>query len=102
MKYEGNTKHKHPWQPGRKGSLCPPDISPEKAQELLEQSIEYRRHRYATFGGKAYAGLPSSSNEVFHGYPIGFREVPPTIRATWIREGKITNRDIRKHWQGSS
>lgn len=49
--YEGNPKHKHPWQPGRRGSLCPKEIGLARAQELLAGSVEIDAVRYATHEG---------------------------------------------------
>ena len=61
MIYEGNPKHKHPWQPGRRGSLCPRSISIQP-QELLERSIlGPDGKRYATCDGRCFCaqeGVP--------------------------------------------
>ena len=64
MRYFGNPKHKEPWQPGRKGSLCPsrrkmPDLDPQK---LLESSELCGAKRYAVFEGLAFAALPNGGN----------------------------------------
>lgn len=36
VNYQGSAKHKEPWQRGRKGTLCPGDMSKETAQALFE------------------------------------------------------------------
>lgn len=38
MRYEPNPKHKYPWQPGKKGSLCP-WFSESEIHNLLAGSI---------------------------------------------------------------
>ena len=53
MEYEGNPKHKEPWQRGRKGSLCPKEISVETARELLERSKKAGNKRFAVHNGRA-------------------------------------------------
>src|SRR4030042_1578354 len=98
MDYKCNPKHKEPFQPGRKGSLCPKSVKQEKAQELLDQSVEEGGHRYATLEGRAYKAIGDKG--IFHGFPIGFREVPQKVLNAWKREGKITRKQIRDGWDG--
>jgi hypothetical protein len=38
LRYEPNPKHKLPWQPGKKGTLCPP-WSHKQATALLAGSV---------------------------------------------------------------
>jgi hypothetical protein len=35
----------------------------------------------------------------WHGYPIGWEEVPPKIRNGWRKEGKVTRKQIRDSWE---
>lgn len=97
MQYEGNPKHKDPWQRGRQGSLCPKTIGLATAQQLLEHSELEGQARYAVYEGRAYCAR-QHGNDLWHGYPIGWSEVPPGIRTHWEREGRVTRRDIKKHW----
>ena len=96
-KYEGNPKHKHPWQPGRRGSLCPKEIGLERAQELLADSVKMDALRFATQGGRAFCAREHGA-DLWHGYPVGWREVPPSIRSEWLRSGLISRRDVRQNW----
>jgi len=50
-RYEPNPKHKPVPTPGRRGSICPPDV---KTQELLDGSQLVNGKRYATDGERAY------------------------------------------------
>ena len=95
--YIGNPKHKEPWQPGRRGSLCPKlDIDPK---ELLNASEEHGGKRYATHGGRPFAAQQSSDGS-WHGYPVGWREVPETIRRRWRQEGSVSRTQIKVFWEG--
>jgi hypothetical protein len=99
MEYEGNPKHKEPWQRGRKGSLCPEEISIETAQKLLEQSVEAGNKRYAVHNGRAYCAHCNPDGK-WHGHPVGWEEVvPETIRIKWLKEGLITRSDIKRYWK---
>ncbi|MDR3553147.1 MAG: hypothetical protein P4L55_00195 [Syntrophobacteraceae bacterium] len=96
MVYEGNPKHKHPWQQGKKGSLCPKSISIHP-KELLEHSIlGPDGKRYATCDGQCFCA--QESQRCWHGYPVGWREVPEKLWRAWKNEGKIQKSDISKHW----
>jgi hypothetical protein len=96
MKYEANPKHKEPWQPGRKGTLCPP-MQDGRAQHLLEDSILEASVRYATDGEWAFAAQEHAVDR-WHGYPVGFVEVPERVRRRWLRDGLVTRAVIRKRW----
>jgi hypothetical protein len=96
MVYEGNPKHKHPWQHGKKGSLCPKSMSIQP-KELLEHSIlGPDGKRYATCDGQCFCARESQRS--WHGYPVGWREVPEKLWRAWKNEGKIQKSDISKHW----
>lgn len=96
--YEGNPKHKEPWQPGRKGSLCPKSISMHP-QQLLEQSLlGPDGKRYATCDGRCFCAQEGEPPDYWHGYPVGWREVPEKIWRKWKADAKIRRRDINKYW----
>jgi hypothetical protein len=97
VKYEGNPKHKHPWQHGRRGSLCPKEIGLDLAQALLAGSVTSGAARFATHGGQAFCAREHGA-DLWHGYPVGWREVPPEIRSEWVRSGLISRQDIRRNW----
>ncbi|MFH1117765.1 MAG: hypothetical protein V1792_27915 [Pseudomonadota bacterium] len=97
MMYEANPKHKDPRQRGRKGSLCPQSMS-VPAQKLLNQSTQWSDgKRYATCDGQAFCAQESRPG-YWHGYPIGWREVPEKLRRAWRDEGKITKKNIGDYW----
>jgi len=102
LRYEPSPKHKLPWQPGRKGTLCPP-WSHKQATTLLAGSVPALKgkRRYATIEGVPFCGhehLPG----VWHGHPVGWTEVPPLIRLKWVREGKVTKRQVKVYWSETS
>ena len=35
----------------------------------------------------------------WHGYPVGWAEVPPKLVRQWIRDGNLTNHDRKKFWE---
>ncbi|MEI6784580.1 MAG: hypothetical protein WCQ21_27115 [Verrucomicrobiota bacterium] len=99
--YEGNPKHKTPWQPGRKGSLCPSNISLERARQLLLSSIIEGRKRYGADQGRAFcAQQHDATKDRWHGYPIGWSEVPAGVRQQLVKAAVVTTRDIKRFWEG--
>lgn len=100
--YEGNPKHKAPWQPGRKGSLCPPDISIERARELLQSSVEEGKTRFAADKGRAFcARIHNAAKNRWHGYPVGWKEVPPSVRSQLLKAGAVQPQEVRRYWEGA-
>jgi hypothetical protein len=95
--YEPNPKHKHPYQPGRKGSLCDLDITPEEAHAMLDRSVPEPdgKRRFATRNGRAYAGREHRPGR-WHGYPVDWREVPPEVIRSFLDSGQIRRRDMRR------
>lgn len=92
--YQGNPKHKEPWQRGRRGSLCPKHAN--SADLLAGSVLDPRRsdRRYATDGEHAYEGKPSNvvdmnGDDVWHGFPIPWSRVPPSVQRAWINAGLI-------------
>lgn len=104
LRYQGSPKHKAPWQPGRKGSLCPKEITLEQAQKLLEASDPdpraTSRKRYAIYQGRPFCAAVGEM-DVYHGWPIGFSDVPAKLIQRWIDEGIITRSDVERHWMVS-
>ena len=96
--YESNPKHSEPWQPGRKGSICDKDVRP-LAQDLLEQSVAWGDKRYAVVDGKAYCAQQHLPGR-WHGYPVGWRDVPPKLRGEWLKRDQLKKRDVKKYWDG--
>ncbi len=96
-RYKSNEKHRHPWQSGRKGSLCPASIDIGQAQALLDSSVLFEGHRYAASDGVAFKGQGQS--EVWHGYPVGWMEVPETVRREMVVRGLVKRHDINRHWR---
>ncbi len=35
----------------------------------------------------------------WHGYPVGWVEVPSKLARQWIRDGALTNHDRKKYWE---
>ena len=96
MRYESNSKHSEPWQRGRRGSLCPREVR-GIAQALLADSEPVEARRYAVHDGKAYCAQEDRPG-VWHGYPIGWKEVPPKLRIRWRKQRRVSRRDINRHW----
>jgi len=97
--YEPNDKHKKPWQRGKRGSLCPKSVDMVSAEQLLEGSLLEGTKRYATDGVRAYCAQEHLADR-WHGYPIGWEEVPPKIRAGLVEREGVSNRSVRQHWRG--
>ena len=95
--YESNPKHRDPWQIGKKGSLCDTAVR-SKTRELLESSVLYDGKRYAIHEGKAYCAQEHQPSR-WHGYPVGWVEVPPKLVRQWIKDGRITKRNRKQHWE---
>lgn len=97
VQYESNPKHAEPWQRGGKGSLCTRDIKP-LAQWFLEESVLVGDKRYAFHEGKAYCAQEHRP-EHWHGYPVGWKEVPAPLVQQWIKAGRIKRRDRQRYWE---
>ena len=97
LKYEPNRKHKEPWQPGARGSLCPSDAD---GPALLVDSAVDPNHpgkRYATDGKLAYCGHEHSPG-CWHGFPVEWRKVPQKLRDEWLAQRRVTKRSVKEHW----
>jgi hypothetical protein len=99
---ERNPKHKEPWQRGRRGSLCPRDLKLKDALKLLrEESILHDESRYAVFNGRAFKAAVNHEG-VWHGWPVGWMEVPASLRNQWRSEKKVSNRELNRFWNADS
>jgi hypothetical protein len=98
MKYEGNPKHKEPWQRGQKGSLCDKEVHP-LAEKLLKESCLVGQARYAVHNGKAYCAR-EHAKDCWHGYPVGWVEVPSKLKRRWVKEKRVTKRELDKYREG--
>ncbi len=93
--YESNPKHSDPWQSGKRGSLCEREVRP-LAEVLLLKSVIWKEKRYAVHEGRAYCAQEHSPNR-WHGYPVGWVEVPPKLVNQWMADGSLTKRDRKKY-----
>lgn len=97
--YVGNPKHKEPRQRGRKGSLCPKSVTLERAQALLDESLCCDGVRFALLDGVAFVGRSDSAGRLWHGYPVGWMEVPRSVWMKWLKEGRLKRSDIARYWR---
>mgnify|MGYP006966066972 CR=1 FL=1 len=95
--YESNPKHSEPWQIGKRGSICDEDVRP-RAERLLQESVFWEGKRYAVFQGRAYCAQEHLPGR-WHGYPVGWVEVPAKLALQLQKEGKVSRRDRKKHWE---
>src|SRR6266700_2871618 len=96
--YEANPKHKRVPAHGPKGSLCPRGAD---GPSLLLSSDLVGKKRYATDGTNAYCAQrhdPGNypERELWHGYLIGWEEVPPLLIAQWVAEDKVQRRTVNR------
>lgn len=97
LKYEPNAKHKEPWQPGARGSLCPPGVD---GPTLLADSVvdpSQPGKRYATDGERAYCGHEHAP-DCWHGFPVEWRRVPERLRRQWLADHRVSRRSIKEYW----
>ncbi|MGH3870516.1 MAG: hypothetical protein ACRDSR_03210 [Pseudonocardiaceae bacterium] len=92
LTYEPNPKHKPIPIPGRHGSICP---SGANGARLLSQSDLVGKKRYATDGKNAYCAQQHAPGK-WHGYPVGWEEVPPRLVAQWVAAEKVQRQEIRR------
>ncbi|MDZ4851483.1 MAG: hypothetical protein SGI77_19510 [Pirellulaceae bacterium] len=100
MRYESNPKHSDPWQPGRKGSICDQEVRPHVTELLIASEVDGDK-RYAVFDGRAYCAQQHQPG-VWHGYPVGWIEVPYRLQKLWKSEGKVNKRQIKQHKEAHS
>ena len=99
VRYVPNPKHKEPWQRGRRGSICPREISQEQAQQLLDDSMLVDEKRFAVHEGRPFCAQDDGAGG-WHGDPVGWKEVPSKLRTRWEKkEKKVKKRDIDRYWE---
>lgn len=94
--YGGSSKHQEPWQRGRKGSMCNKETIAQ-AQLLLDASTIDGKQRFATDGERAYKGAEHAPSQ-WHGWPVGWKEVPDALRHQWLREGLVKRGKLAQYW----
>jgi hypothetical protein len=97
VEYEPNAKHKDPWQPGLRGTLCPRGVDGAALLATSEVDPSAPHKRYATDGVRAYCAHEHAPGR-WHGFPVEWRRVPPKLRSAWLVSGMVTNRSVRDHW----
>lgn len=95
--YEPNPKHKEPWQRGARGSRCPREADGPALLAASEVDPKHPSKRYATDGDHAYCGQEHLPGR-WHGYPVKWREVPPTIWREWVTGNRISKRALKENW----
>jgi hypothetical protein len=100
--YVASPRHKQPWQPGARGTLCPAGVDGVELFRTATANPNNPRKRYNTDGEQAYCAHPSVKNldddeqdVMWHGFPIEWRAVPPAVQRIWIEEGRITKLRMR-------
>lgn len=115
--YRGSQKHKNRPTADRKGTLCPDwthetasggygsdpfahDLNATEAQQLFESADadDSGRRCYATARGIAFEAKPTEDGS-WHGYPVPWEAVPHKLQHQWIKAGKVTAREIKKHFR---
>jgi hypothetical protein len=73
-----------------------PSLDPQK---LLESSEPYGAKRYAVFEGVAFVAHSNGGNpeeDLWHGFPIGWEEVPPVLCRKWITNDLSLLKQIKR------
>lgn len=47
--------------------------------------------------GQAYRAHEHGA-DIWHGHPVGWREVPPAIRRDWLLSKLVAKKDINRNW----
>jgi hypothetical protein len=97
LKYEPNAKHKEPWQSGARGSLCPRGADGPALLEGSEVDPAHPGKRYATDGVRAYCAHEHAIG-LWHGFPVEWRRVPPSLRNAWLRSRRVSKRSVKEYW----
>lgn len=97
LTYERNPKHKSWMQPFDPDATLCPKWSHEIAKTLLDDSVPHPsgEPRFATHDGMAFAAR-MHREDVWHGYPIPWSQVPEAIKEIMVQQGKVTRRQIKK------
>lgn len=95
--YERNPKHKSWLRPFDPDATQCPAWSHDCAQALLDESLidAGDGRRFATRGGMAFAGR-LTREDIWHGYPVPWAEVPEAIRQRFVDDRKVDRRQIKR------
>jgi hypothetical protein len=99
--YVPNPRHKQPWQPGARGTLCPKAVDGAALFQAATADPDHPTKRYNTDGERAYCAHPSSGDVegeqeiVWHGFPINWRDVPAMVQRQWIVDGRLARLRLR-------
>ncbi len=101
LAYEGNPRHRDPWQRGAQGSRCPKGAD---GPTLLAQSVsdpKNPRRRFATDGTDAFQAKPTNTvnaegDDVWHGFPVAWHSVPVPIKKHWVQQQVVTPRVFKR------
>ncbi len=95
--YQRNSKHKSWLQPfDPDASLCPA-WTHDHAQALLNESIvdASESRRFASAEGMAFVARVTR-DDIWHGYPVPWSEVPEAVREQMLTAGVVTRRQIKR------
>lgn len=109
--YRGSLKHKDRPSTGRKGTLCPEwthttadtGFLSNSCQHNWEKTLAHRlfegatladHRRFATARGIAFEAKPTGDG-TWHGFPIPWESVPPSILNQWLSDGKVSRREVK-------
>ena len=95
MVYESNPKHSEPWQPGKKGGICEQAVRPLAAALLAASELDGNK-RFAVYDGMAYCAQEQRPG-VWHGYPVGWIDVPDHIKKKWKHAQLVTKGQLKKY-----
>ena len=92
--YRASNKHCEPLTAQKPGTKCP-RWGEDRAQELLNESVEMGAKRVATRCGLAFVAQDTNDG-TWHGYPEPWDKIDAAIRVRWLAEGRIKRRHLRQ------
>lgn len=109
--YRGSAKHKSRPGNGAKGTICPEwthdstfgglgsdmhrhDWAGTEASKLFDRAVPYGGRRFATARGLAFEAKPTADG-TWHGFPIPWESVPPSLTEAWLEKGLVDRRMTR-------
>lgn len=101
--YERNPKHKSWMQPFDPDATQCPAWSHARAQDLLEASLSDPDddRRFATEQGMAFAAR-LTRDDVWHGYPVPWAEVPERVRERFAAAKQVTRRQMKRFFSSEA
>jgi len=93
-RYKPNPKHK---SPKGYGSICPDGVHPFTA-DLLESGEEDGKSIYNVGEGQAFRANNEDGLH-WHGFPIPWRDLPPSAAKALIAAGRLTEHDFKKNFR---